>query len=77
MANPYVYEGTAEEIATQIRISQIPGRLWAVIIPENERETSEAERSEKTLAERLEGCIGRFDFGDANLTEETEKKTTI
>jgi hypothetical protein len=74
MAAPQVYEGTAEEIAEQLRESNLTGRLRAVVMPENGVGTNGAEEQGETLAERLKGRVGRFDFGDANLSEDTGKK---
>lgn len=76
MAAPHVYRGTAEEIATQIGLSQLPGKLRAVIVSENGTEPKRTGEPEATLAERLKGRVGRFDFGDAHLSEKTGKKFT-
>ncbi len=74
MATPHVYRGTAEEIVTQIRLSQLSGKLRAVIMPENGVEPDQTEIPNATLAERLQGRVGRFDFGDAHLSEKTGEK---
>ena len=74
MTSPQVYEGTAEEIANQLRRSNTTGRLRAIVVPENGVGTQGAKELEETLAERLKGRVGRFDFGDANLSEDTGKK---
>jgi len=34
MAQPQIYEGTAEEIAAQLRASQLTGRLKVIVTPE-------------------------------------------
>lgn len=72
MISPRIYEGTAEEIAHQIQRSNITGRLRAILVSEDSILTPED--LPETLAERLKGRVGRFDFGDANLSEDTGKK---
>ena len=74
MIAPQVYEGTAEEIAEQLRVSKLTGRLRAVVMPENGAGDNSTLEQGETLAERLKGRVGRFDFGDANLSEDTGKK---
>lgn len=76
MTQPQVYEGTAEEIAAQLRVSNLMGKLRAIIVPEIGLETDGGEALGETLAERLQGRVGRFDFGDANLSEDTGRKFT-
>lgn len=73
MAIQRIYAGTAEEIAEQLRVSNLSGQLRAIIVPEV-TEKIEATDQEQTLAERLKGRVGRFDFGDANLSVDTGRK---
>ena len=74
MIQPQIYEGTAEEIAQQLRVSNLIGRFKAIVVPENGTGEDKSGDLEGTLAERLEGRVGRFDFGDANLSEDTGEK---
>jgi len=74
MARLQVYEGTADEIAEQIRTGKLVGRYRAIVMPENESDLIRDENPGETLLERLKGRVGRFDFGDANLSEDTGRK---
>jgi hypothetical protein len=74
MTQPHVYEGTAEEIAEQLRGSNLAGKLRAIVVPEYVLETNGKEEREETLAERVKGRVGLFDFGEANLSEDTGRK---
>jgi hypothetical protein len=76
MPQPQVYEGTAEEIAQQIRDGNLTGRYRAIVVPEIDSEFNGDEQAGETLLERLKGRVGRFDFGDANLSEDTGRKFT-
>ncbi len=53
MAQPQIYEGTAEEIATQLRASNLAGKLRATIVPENGIETSGQEEPIATNEQAL------------------------
>jgi len=74
MPQPQVYEGTADEIAQQIREGKLTGRFRAIVVPETE--ANDGEEDAETLLERLKGRVGRFNFGDANLSEDTGRKFT-
>jgi hypothetical protein len=74
MALAHIYEGTAEEIAEQLRGSNLTGKLRATVVPENGAEIEGKGAPGVTLAERLKGRVGLFDFGDANLSEDTGRK---
>lgn len=74
MTQPQIYEGTAEQIAEQLRESNLTGKLRAIVIPENGLETNDTAAFTETLAERLKGRVGRFDFGEAHLSEDTGRK---
>jgi hypothetical protein len=74
MVQPYVYEGTTEEIAEQLRDSKLTGRFRAIVLPESDLNGG-GDRAE-TLLERLDGRVGRFDFGGVNLSEDTGRKYT-
>lgn len=76
MAQPQIYEGTAEEIADLLRESKLAGKLRAIIVPENGLQPANEEETGPTLADRLKGRVGLFDFGDANLSEDTSRKFT-
>ncbi len=76
MAQPQVYEGTAEEIAEQLRDSKLTGRYRAILVPEDGAELNGNEETGETLLERLKGRVGRFDFGGVNLSEDTGQKFT-
>jgi hypothetical protein len=76
MSRPQVYEGTAEEIATQLRESKLTGRFRAILVPENGVDGNGNQEAGETLLERLKGRVGRFDFGGVNLSEDTGRKFT-
>jgi hypothetical protein len=76
MPQPQVYEGTAEEIARQIRDGNLSGRYRAIVVPEIDSESDGGEGVGETLLERLKGRVGNFDFGGANLSEDTGHKFT-
>lgn len=72
MAPPTLYEGTVDEIVAQIRAGNLTGRYRAIIAPC--MPSNVEPESGPTLLERLQGRIGRFDFGDANLSVDTGRK---
>jgi len=74
MIRPYVYEGTAEEIADKIRQSKLVGKFRAIVTPEDGFPANGSEEPVQTLADRLKGRVGLCDFGDANLSENTGRK---
>lgn len=76
MVQPQVYEGTAEEIAAQLRNSKLTGRFRAILVPEGSAELNGNQEAGQTLLERLEGRVGQFDFGGVNLSEDTGRKFT-
>jgi hypothetical protein len=69
-----VYEGTADEIADQLRADKLTGRLRAIVMPEVESKSGGNEDNGATLLERLQGRVGRFDFGEVHLSEDTGRK---
>jgi hypothetical protein len=78
MAQPKVYEGTWEELSTHAEEFRNVPKL-TLIVPadtENGMETDGKTEPARTLAERLKGRVGLFDFGDANLSEDTGRKFT-
>ena len=74
MVQPQIFEGTADEIAEQIRSGNLTGRLRAIVLPEDASGLSGGEGITETLLERLKGRVGRFDLGGANLSEDTGRK---
>ena len=57
MAQPQIYEGTALEIAEQLRVSNLTGKLKAIIMPDEYERTSTngtGETLDKALASLLE-----------------------
>jgi hypothetical protein len=78
MANLKEIEGTWEELSA--RADEFAGhRLKLIVLPKEEIEVGAAEQSdtpqeEKTLAELFAGRVGRFHFGEANLSQDTGKK---
>ena len=73
MSGPRVYEGTMPEIVEQLRNSSLTGRYRVIVVSGDEGEF-DGSRAGETLLERLQGRVGRFDFGDANLSEDTGRK---
>lgn len=66
MAQPQVYEGTAEEIAEQLRASNLSGRLKAIVTPEelstqngNGLRLSDALADFLAEMEQVEGSAGK------------------
>ena len=60
MALPQVYEGTAEEIAELLRRSNLPGKLKAIITPD-EYETSAINGTGETLDTALAALLEEAD----------------
>jgi hypothetical protein len=55
MPQPQIYEGTAEEIAEQLRVSRLVGRLKAIVTPdETPRQNGNIPSLADTLADFLE-----------------------
>lgn len=73
MTNPQIYEGTAEEIARQLQLSKIVGRLRAIIVPENGTlanvmETNQINVEEPTFVQILAPL--QEDFEATGMTDE-------
>ena len=68
MAQPQVYEGTAQEIATQLQQSKLVGRLKAIVVPENGTGLTRAEEFGSTFAEILAPL--QQDFDATGMTDE-------
>ena len=60
MALPQVYEGTAQEIAEQIRGSSLAGKLKAIITPD-EYETASTNGTSETLDKALASLLEEAD----------------
>jgi hypothetical protein len=60
MAQPQIYEGTAQEIAEQLRVSNLTGRLKAVVMPE-ENGQPEQNGTGMTLDKALAALIAEAD----------------
>lgn len=68
MAQPQVYEGTAEEIARQLQHSKLVGRLRAIIVPENGVGENGMEESRPNFAKILAPL--QQDFEATGMTDE-------
>ena len=72
MAGPQVIQGSWEDIATHAE--DLKGRDdLLLIVPAQKGKDSGAEHS-PNLAQAMKDYIGSFDFGDANLSENTGEK---
>ena len=60
MAQPQIYEGTAEEIAEQIRTSDMTGKLRAILTP-SERDIATTDGSGETLDKALAWLLEEAD----------------
>jgi hypothetical protein len=60
MAQPQVYEGTAQEIAEQLRVNNLSGRLKAIVMPE-ETGKPEMNGTDVTLDKALAALIVEAD----------------
>lgn len=58
MAQPQIYEGTAEEIAEQLRVSGLTGRLKAIVTPD---ETPLLDGKAPSLADTLADFLAEVD----------------
>lgn len=76
MTPPIIIEGTAEELVTFLQGQSTQRfRLTELVPHDDDQDTDSADdAAEPTLAERFEGRIGRFHFGDAHLSQDTGKK---
>ncbi len=78
MAQTKVYEGTWEELSTHAEEFRGLPKLWLIVPAPTQNNIEAPVESEPgvTLAERLAGRVGLFDFGDAHLSEDTGRKFT-
>jgi hypothetical protein len=60
MALPHIYEGTAQEIAEQLRGSNLTGKLKAIITPD-EYETASTNGTDETLDKALASLLEEAD----------------
>ena len=76
MAHSKVYEGTWEELSTHAEEFRHLPKLTLIVPAPAENGIETNGKAAVTLAERLKGRVGLFDFGDANLSEDTGRKFT-
>ena len=77
MEQSEVIEGTGEELAAYLK--QHPEerfRLTSLTSEQTSSQQNAASEGEASLAELLAGRVGRFHFGDANLSQDSGKKFT-
>jgi hypothetical protein len=75
MALSKVIEGTGEELAVYLkRHPEERFRLISLTSEQTDSPQSDAPEEEVSLAELLVGRVGRFHFGDANLSQDSGKK---
>lgn len=76
MAQPKVYEGTWKELSVHAEEFRDLPKLTLIVPAPTEKGVETNGKAAVTLAERLKGRVGLFDFGDANLSEDTGRKFT-
>ena len=73
MAEIQPIEGTRDELQEQWQAFPEGQRFRLTPLPQPQEDKEEA-APEPTLAELFAGRVGRFHFGDANLSQDTGKK---
>ena len=72
-----IYEGTWEEINTQLAAHQEELRRYRrvrlIVVPQEGPMETQNETKQQTLAERFAGRIGRLSFEPADLSERTKE----
>ena len=78
MSQSRVYEGTWEELSTHAEEFRDYPKLTLIVPAATANDIASDGNGEPTLtlAERLKGRVGLFDFGDAHLSEDTGRKFT-